>query len=607
MAEIAIPLALLGGMYIVSNTDKKSKQSKKEGFNNRELTKNAQRTIMSQPSNNVNYPSQSKTHNTYNQDEFHGNTTNAKYFKDNYSNDLIQQKYSQNKNELYTSLTGNVELTSQMTHNNQVPFFGSKVKQTNATTDSQMDYMTGAGSTFIHKKEQPPLFTPESNMAFAHGAPNNVAFMRDRIEGNVSSRRANDKPWEEIRVGPGLGKGAGTEGSGGFNSGLEARELWMAKTVDDLRVKTNPKLTYNGVILGPKAQNTERGDVGVIEKRRPDTFYENSPDRYFTTTGIEKAPTTRSQQVSSVMNEENRNTTSVPYYGNKGDTDGKGTYVPQNFREPHKQNIESTSKHTTGISQIGGVVSEGDYGIHGFKQSILPNNRSLDTKKSQEYGGVSTAVKAMFTPLLDMLRPSRKQNVVGNARPQGNVNGVFGNKTGYVLNPADRPKTTIKEMNVHHKDHHFVGNQSGDTTGYMTANPVVYGQQRDTTQYCDMGNVGGNASTTGQTMLYNSAYNANLIDKAPLSKGRAPMGGGPRVLNSNLHMTKYKDQKLVEQKQLNAPSIYNKLPPSRELMGSVDRRKEIGQNVHSQRMEQMDFTAFNNNPYTHSLTNAVAY
>ena len=34
-------------------------------------------------------------------------------------------------------------------------------------------------------------------------------------------KKDNVKPWEEISVGPGLGKGY-TSGSGGFNAGMEA-------------------------------------------------------------------------------------------------------------------------------------------------------------------------------------------------------------------------------------------------------------------------------------------------------------------------------------------------------------------------------------------------
>ena len=50
----------------------------------------------------------------------------------------------------------------------------------------------------------------------------------------------------------------------------------------------------------------------------------------------------------------------------------------------------------------------------------LANSRVL-TKQQKELGPVSAGFKAMVTPILDMLRPSRKQNVVGNMRPTGNA------------------------------------------------------------------------------------------------------------------------------------------------------------------------------------------
>jgi hypothetical protein len=53
------------------------------------------------------------------------------------------------------------------------------------------------------------------------------------------------KPFESVHVGPGLNKGYGSEGSGGFNSGLDSREYWLPKTVDELRVDTNPRQEFS--------------------------------------------------------------------------------------------------------------------------------------------------------------------------------------------------------------------------------------------------------------------------------------------------------------------------------------------------------------------------
>ena len=87
--------------------------------------------------------------------------------------------------------------------------------------------------------------------------------------------------WEPQRVGPGLNSGYGVQdesgynkggtGTGGFNSGMTSREIWMPKTIDELRVDTNPKQTFdlNGH-QGPanssiKLQGSNK-KIGKVEK-----------------------------------------------------------------------------------------------------------------------------------------------------------------------------------------------------------------------------------------------------------------------------------------------------------------------------------------------------
>ena len=75
-------------------------------------------------------------------------------------------------------------------------------------------------------------------------------FMQSRV--NPAMKMSNVKPFVSENVGPGLNRGYTTLGSGGYNSGMESRDRWIAKSVDELRVKTNPKVTYGGVVLGAK-------------------------------------------------------------------------------------------------------------------------------------------------------------------------------------------------------------------------------------------------------------------------------------------------------------------------------------------------------------------
>ena len=78
---------------------------------------------------------------------------------------------------------------------------------------------------------------------FANGTPNTSDFVQSRM--NPSLRQANVKPYESQLVAPGLDKGFNGEGGVGFNSGMEARDKWLPKNVDELRVGNNPKVTFD--------------------------------------------------------------------------------------------------------------------------------------------------------------------------------------------------------------------------------------------------------------------------------------------------------------------------------------------------------------------------
>ena len=51
----------------------------------------------------------------------------------------------------------------------------------------------------------------------------------------------------------------------GFNSGMGSRDIWKPKDVDELRVKTNPKMSYNlNGLEGPAISNIK--EMGTLEK-----------------------------------------------------------------------------------------------------------------------------------------------------------------------------------------------------------------------------------------------------------------------------------------------------------------------------------------------------
>ena len=82
-----------------------------------------------------------------------------------------------------------------------------------------------------------------------------------------------------------------------------------------------------------------------------------------------------------------------------------------------------------------------NYGKDGYKS--YSNARST-TKQAREFGGAFGWMKAVVAPVMDVLRPSRKENVIGNIREQGNASGLWCKSQPW--NPADRTKTTIREQ-----------------------------------------------------------------------------------------------------------------------------------------------------------------
>jgi len=591
--EIAVPIMALGGLYMFSNTDDTPKGESRENFeNNSTLAKSRANDLPNTDVRTTNYPTVRGTSELKQNTRYFSNGQSSKHF--NASTYTPAEGGQQ-----FVSLTGNVIQSEDFKHNNMVPFFGSKVTQAGIQQNHAiLDNMAGRGSHYIHKEERAPLFKPQQNMGWAHGTPNATEFIRSRV--NPSMRMANTKPWEEIRVGPGLNQKGGIEGSGGFNSGMEARDKWMAKTVDQLRAKTNPKLTYEGQILNPKRAVQNRGEIGKVEKYQPDTYYVNTPERYFTTTGQRKA---QRAQAEYIMKEENREETSREYFGNGQDAQGSQTYIPGEYRPSMRPELDPNVKHLMNPRMVGRQASAGDYSVNGYRSSVRMNNKTLTTERQPEYGVVGSFVRAVTAPLMDVLRPSRKENVIGNLRPTGNA-GSREVGAGVVYNPADKARTTIREMTeVNSYGYGHSANVANQQGGYQVVEPTPVSQQRDDTSVYHV-RPAGSLQGTQNTRVYDHAYNMRLVDRSTISKGREPVPEGQKVFNGEQTVRIQKnDQDRVNIRQ-HVPHRVSGRSASLEHTGMHSARTEYGQDIQCQRNTADILDAFRSNPYTQSLHNA---
>ena len=574
--ELVIPFIALGGMYVVSNQKKKNRSI--------EPYTNIDNSDMQEDEFQVANENHNDDH-----EEIIGtsNNTTDKYF--NQDNGVFNSSESQKRTQAY-SLTGNFIDLDKFKHNNMVPFNGKKVKgqlyNINAN-ESLLDNKIGSGSQVFKKVEQAPLFKPEDNVQWSHGVPNQSDFFQSRV--NPSLKKNNMKPFESERVGPGLGQGFTAEASGGFNSGMESRDQWMPKTINELRVETNPRIEYElRDHEGPADSNIKRsGLIGRVEKQRPDTYFEQDQGRWLTTTGSEKGETLRPEQQMGILR---RADTMSNYAGPAVSADIKAGYAPKNFETSRRTQLGGLN--VTPSSAVGaGPMNEQH--MKGYKN--YGTHRSASKQPDTFRSGFGGAIGAVVAPLMDILRPSRKEESIQNIRIYGEAGTSV--PQNYVINPSDVTSTTIKETTMYSPEFNI---NSQHSSMYVDTHRPIASTQRDSTSTSYIGGSGGSGSAYGE-MIYNSQRTQNNTKSATIHNRVAP--GSMNLFNSNLNVNIVKQDTSPLDYRANAPAAPISRAPSNVTYGKTIHRQAVQNDV--SRMDGDLLSAFKANPYTHSLNSAV--
>jgi len=608
--EIAIPLFALGSMFILK---KQSDQQKVpvgyEGLTNMTATNNPLPNINPR-TKTVNFPITQNGTPLLNANQYdNANQTTDKFFDPARFN-YVEQNGSKHGVgggvQTTYSLDGKPIDKDKFKHNNMVPYFGAKIRGATAdnnNNESRLDNMQGAGSQQFSKKEQGPLFQPQAGYQYAFGAPNMTDFMLSRE--NPAMRMANVKPWAEEQVAPGLNQGFGTQGSNGFNSGLEARDMWLPKTVNELRVDNNPKMTFSlDGHQGPSDSYIKNSPTvqtqGKVEKYLPDKYFVSGPDRWLTTTGIEKAQTAHSQVM---LHDVSRVSTTAEYYGLGGSTLADATYAKGEYEMPKRPTLPATDIANPSATGLGSP-NVADYGSQSY--SALPNNRST-TRHDLPVGGLKGIVSAIVAPVMDILRPSRKENVLHGVRATtGNVSTTVNN--GQVYNPADRTRTTIREMTEGKLgyDHLGIDKQITGANGYLVAKQTPVHNQRDTTNINYTGS-GAPSGAYNVSKSYDAEYQQrnNILKTTP----SRPNQGGTQLFNNsyNIHIDKIDGDR--NNNRWWVPSAGNTAgvtsTPSQELTGKTHIESPSftydDARMNQERLNPDILNAFKSNPYTQSL------
>jgi hypothetical protein len=575
MDVVAIPLVAMAGLYLAYNQDKKAKACV-ENFDQRTgLYENKYLPNVDVP--NTNYPEEYPVQNPPNDLTSKLSTVNTydgksvytdKYFNPNAPTSLVGSTSTQNSamfsNQVpnpttaqYVSLTGEKVGSDYFQHQNMQPFFGSHLRtiRTDAnSTEGIMDNYTGAGSQIINKTERAPLFAPQENYQWAFGAPNQTDFYQSRV--NPSMKQSNVKPFAEEYVGPGIGVGYGSSGFGGYNSGLMARDMYLDRGVDELRTANHPKPGGIGLYghEGPAMSSiTQRGILGNMEKNRVDTTFEMGSDRWFTTTGSSTAPTCRS---IDVLKNGARQETTTAYTGGAGSANDAtyvdGEYMPSKHIDLGEVPIAPAYR----LNASG--ANEGDFGNK--SRMVYQNNRTANQQDTY-FGSFGGAIGAVVAPLLDALRPSRRENTIGTLRPYQNPGTTVSNS--YVFNPADRPATTIKETTEDGKGHLFV-DRNQTATGYLVAGnqPIINNRMTQSDFY--YAGIGSAGDRSQKPRTYDAEYNQRNNDVKSSTLTSYTPAGNMGLFSAQVNMSA-KPKNQLNQRD-NAPTMPFQTP-SPQMMG----------------------------------------
>ena len=103
-------------------------------------------------------------------------------------------------------------------------------------------------------------------------------------------------------------------------------------------------------------------------------------------------------------------------------------------------------------------------------------------------------------------------------------------------------------------------------------------------------------------MNYDSAYNAELIDKSTISQGRNPTQSSVKVANGKEHinMNVRKSDLMDRSNSFNANLVHSNTTPSKDMIGNMNVRNDPYEKQISRNTPEL-LNAFKENPYTKSL------
>ena len=515
---------------------------------------------------------------------------------------------------IISPLSGQTLASSDFTHNNMVPFFGSRVRQNVGpqTNSGILDSYTGSGVTQIKKQEVETMFnTGQTPFGNPFGLENSTQFLEERIE--QPRNRAGERPFEPVRVGAGVGEKFGSTGKGGFQQ-IEVNQLMMEKMpkTDDLRTSDNPKQTYAGQIVpGQRFIASSAQDSGEVRKYKPDTFYIDEDGKRM---GGAFGQDIQKEAVRpvQVMKYTSRTDTTAELIGPAASTEFGESYVTGSYRTPMAQqyggagfrNADMTSYYTKNTDS-----DEADYGRSSIE--IRPNERQTTSTRTMGLNLSPADTGAVTKHFTDKARPTYRGETIGNIRQTGTPVGYAQGAPAITVWSDDVARTTVKETTI---NWNYMGlpSSASQPNKLKVYDPDDIAKPTQKSQISAKSEYYGTPAASQQDFTSHvAAYNmrTNPI-KEKVSEGRTPMSGNGGLAVFTGEVNNQNSRKIdadIVNDRANAVNRSMELPAGVGDIGQVRYRVPLKLDQSAERNQREMIAAVEGNPLMQSISKNAAH
>ena len=372
------------------------------------------------------------------------------------------------------------------------------------------------------------------------------------------------------------------------NLNRDIKQIIADKTdIDILRSKNNQKQTYEGRINSGKGMNEKRGKMGEFNHYDIDKFYENSPERYFTTTGAFLKEKNNPEHLlkdtyRASLNDQPIGGVSTSYI--KGEKRSK-------YRKPMKVQFQNDSTRNVGADNFTG---DADFSRKGYR--TLPNEREITQERNYE-GNINTETNNHTVGLLDKVKGTKKQTTIDSLNNGYLNNTVLLNEKGI----QDKLKVTKKQTTIDSANNGYLsGGFNKLTMGHEDQKVTV--KESTMSEYTGIAGSQGLNGNMDQTNYNNAETNPN---KEIISKGRLPTLNNTKVVNGTEHMNieiKKINSDYINKSENKIGKVYSSSRDKNSVEFTTLKNTLNDKEFLSDRIDKDLLNPFKNNPYTQSLS-----